>query len=37
MMVSRLLENRQDDWGGNPVPTGGAKGLDSDHVPTGGA
>ena len=43
MMVGRLLVNRHDDRGGNPVPIGGvmptgrAKGLDSDHVPTGGA
>ena len=37
MMVGRLLVNRHDDRGGNPVPTGRAEGLDSDHVPTGGA
>ena len=43
MIVGRLFVNRHDDRGGNPVPTGGAmptggaKGLDSDHVPTGGA
>ena len=43
MMVSRLLVNRHDDRGGNPMPTGGvmptvgAEGLDFNHVPTGGA